>query len=62
MTRKMLIIANPGEAGDENYCEGVNQDVKQYKKFFTSNSGGAWEPEEIELLVRPYSFQVDTAL
>lgn len=62
MIRKMLIIANPGEVGAENYCEGVNQDVKLYNKFFTSNSGGAWEPEEIELLVRPYSFQVDAAL
>ena len=58
----MLFIANPGEIGAENYCEGVNQDVTQYKRFFLSNAGGAWEPEEIEVLVCPYAFQVDTAL
>lgn len=62
MTRKMLIIANPGETGAENYCEGVNQDVVQYKNFFISNSGGAWEPKEIRTLIRPFSFQVDSAL
>lgn len=62
MTRRMLIIANPGEIGADNYCEGVNQDVTQYKGFFLSNLGGAWEPEEIEVLVCPYAFQVDAAL
>ena len=62
MTRKMLIIANPGETGAENYCEGVNRDVVQYKKFFISNSGGAWEPKEINILIRPSPFKVDFAL
>lgn len=62
MTRKMLIIANPGEQGSESYCEGVNQDVTQYKNFFLSNLGGAWEPEEIETLVCPFAVQVDASL
>ena len=43
MRRKMLIIANPGETGAENYCAGVHQDVVRYKTFFISNSGGAWD-------------------
>lgn len=62
MKRKMLIIANPGKVGSENYCEGVNRDVEQYSDFFISSSGGAWEPEEIKILVRPHSLQVDAAL
>lgn len=44
MKRKMLIIANPGERDAENYCEGVNQDVTRYHRFFTSIQGGAWKP------------------
>ena len=62
MNRKMLIIANPGETGAENYCAGVHQDVVRYKNFFISNSGGAWDPKEIKTLIRPFSSQVDYAL
>lgn len=62
MKRKMLIIANPGDEGAENYCEGVNQDVTQYGSFFLSNIGGAWRPEEIKILRCPSAFQVDTEL
>ena len=62
MIRRMLIIANPGEDGAENYCEGVNQDVTHYKKFFISNLGGAWEPTEIKTLMCPIPSQVDSAL
>lgn len=58
----MLIISNPGEIGAENYCEGVNQDVIRYREFFMSIAGGAWEASEIQLLDRPFPFQVDTAL
>lgn len=62
MTRKMLIIANPGDPGAEGYCEGVNRDIVQYKNFFISTFGGAWESEEIQILNRPFPFQVDEAL
>lgn len=62
MKRKMLIIANPGERDAENYCEGVNQDVTRYHRFFTSIQGGAWKTDEIKTLIRPNPWEVDLAL
>lgn len=62
MLRRMLIIANPGRQGEENYCEGVNKDVTSYQNFFTSKSGGAWEESEIRILKQPFPWQVDSAL
>ena len=62
MKRKMLIIANPGERDAENYCEGVNQDVTRYHRFFTSIQGGAGKPDEIKTLIRPKPREVDLAL
>lgn len=53
MTRKALIISNPGEKGDENYCEGVNVDVSNYKQLLTSPLGGLWLSAEITHLDRP---------
>ena len=62
MKRKMLIIANPGELNAENYCEGVNQDVTRYHRFFTSIQGGAWKSDEIKTLIRPEPWKVTLAL
>lgn len=62
MTRKMLIISNPGEPEAENYCEGVNKDVENYKHFFTSALGGGWHRSEIIHLHRPSPDQVNNAL
>lgn len=62
LKRKMLIIANPGEIGDEYYCEGVNKDVENYLNFFTSAIGGAWSTDEITTLKRPNPVQVDQAV
>lgn len=53
MTRKALIISNPGEKGDENYCEGVNVDVQNYKNFLMSAEGGWWYESEIVCLEKP---------
>ena len=53
VSRRVLIIANPGAVGDENYCEGVNKDVSTYKAFLQSKVGGAWKPEEITVLKCP---------
>ena len=57
MSRKALIISNPGEPGAENYCEGVNKDVINYKNFLTSPQGGYWSESEIVCLKRP-SFEL----
>lgn len=62
MNKKILIISNPGESGAENYCEGVNVDVKQYLNYFKSPLGGAWHGSEISHLNRPTVSDVKTAI
>jgi hypothetical protein len=53
MKRKALIITNPGERGEENYCEGVNKDIELYRSFLQSPEGGLWQDSEIRTLERP---------
>jgi len=54
MKRIALIISNPGERGHENYCEGVEKDVYNYRNYLTSPIGGYWSDiEEIKLLPKP---------
>ncbi|NCN89409.1 MAG: caspase family protein [Gallionella sp.] len=62
MRRFGLIIANPGEAGEPNYCEGVNKDARNYLEFLCSPAGGAWERSEIQLLEKPSSLDVRVAM
>ena len=49
MKRKILIITNPGEKGDEHYCNGVYVDADNYKSFFKAPYGGYWS-EQTEIL------------
>ena len=60
MNRKVLIISNPGKG--ENYCEGVNKDVENYKAFFTSALGGGWYMNEIKHLHCPNQYSVTAEL
>ena len=53
ITRRALLIANPGEVGDEDYCKGVYVDIKNYQQHLTSAEGGAWDGGEIQYLNRP---------
>ena len=53
MTRKALIIGNPGENGAENYCAGVLKDVDNFQKYLQSPRGGGWYIEEISMLMKP---------
>ena len=62
MKRLALILANPGEAGAPNYCEGVNLDVEAYSQFLRANFGGAWYSSEIDVLKRPSVAQARLAL
>lgn len=62
MKRFGLIIANPGEEGRENYCEGVNKDVRNYENFLCSPVGGAWNKSEIHILQKPSSLEVLSAI
>lgn len=59
ITRRALLISNPGEIGAENYCKGVYVDIKNYMRFLMSPQGGAWKwPEEIKHLDRPSAQEV----
>jgi hypothetical protein len=40
LSRKALLIANPGEQGQENYCKGVYVDIANYQRFLASAVGG----------------------
>jgi len=53
MKRYALVIANPGELGAENYCEGVNKDAQNYGRLLKSPVGGAWLDSEIRVLNKP---------
>lgn len=58
MNRKAIIISNPGEPEDENYCPGVLRDVANYKAFLVSAIGGLWWESEIELMSQPSALEV----
>lgn len=60
MSRKALIISNPGEVGRENYCDDVFVDVANFKNYLQSPLGGSWEPWEIEAINRPSCSEVRT--
>lgn len=53
LTKRALLIANPGEQDAENYAKGVYVDLRNYHRFLNSPSGGAWEASEIESMDRP---------
>lgn len=53
ITRRALLISNPGEVGAENYCKGVYVDIRNYTQFLLSPQGGAWDSSEIKHLDRP---------
>jgi len=60
MKRKILIITNPGEKGDEHYCKGVYVDAENYKSYFATPYGGYWSEEsEILHLDKPTKLRVD---
>ena len=42
-TKRALLITNPGEQGDENYCKGVYVDAANYRRLMLSPQGGVWE-------------------
>lgn len=62
VNRRALLIANPGEVGAENYCEGVNKDMANYKTFLKSPLGGLWYENEIEILHKPSKTTVRQAI
>ena len=62
VTRRALLISNPGETGAENYCKGVFVDVANYRRLLTAAHGGAWRQDEILPMFRPSKVEVREAV
>lgn len=60
MDRRALIVFNPGEEGEENYCTGVTRDVASYRSFLLSPTGGLWRESEIRGMNRPSCSELRT--
>lgn len=58
ITKRALLISNPGEKGAENYCKGVYVDITRYQNLLTSAEGGGWESHEIKPMDRPSAKEV----
>ncbi len=53
ITRKAILVSNPGEKGSNNYCGEVVLDMENYEQFLKSPFGGTWYDDEIIQLTRP---------
>lgn len=62
MKRRVLVITNPGEKGEDNYCGGVYVDGDNYKNYFKAPYGGYWSESEITILDKPSKTTVQTEL
>ena len=60
MNKGILIIGNPGKG--KHYCEGVEKDLLNYRKYFSSITGGAWEDDEIKTLLCPTVTEMNRAV
>jgi hypothetical protein len=60
MTRKALIIGNSGDKN--NYLEGVQQDVENYKQFLLSKIGGRWYENEIVVSLGETKIQIENKI
>lgn len=58
VTRRALLISNPGESGAENYCKGVYADMRNYDRFLNDAHGGWWFSNEIVTRDRPSKDEV----
>jgi hypothetical protein len=59
MRRKALIIGNSGDKKNPNeYLEGVEKDIKNYKDFLLSPIGGLWNKEEISVSLNETKEQI----
>ncbi|MFI4919726.1 MAG: caspase family protein, partial [Legionellales bacterium] len=53
ITRRALLVGYPGEKNNKHYCQGVNEDLKNYKSFLLSPLGGTWYEDEVDVLIQP---------
>lgn len=62
MKRNCILIGAPGSNSKGNYLEGVSIDMYNMRNYLASNTGGAWNDNEILELINPSKEQINTAL
>lgn len=60
--RRIIIITNPGEIGDEHYCEGVYRDKDNYITYFKQPYGGLYNDSEIKYFDKPSKAAIELEL
>lgn len=58
MKKQLILIYNEGVEGTQSYLKGVLEDIKNYRVFFKSIEGGAWNDMEIKIFHKPSVAQV----
>ncbi|GHV23249.1 hypothetical protein FACS189494_11080 [Spirochaetia bacterium] len=53
MKRKAFLIGSPMEVGTKNFLPGVTPDIINMKRILHSNTGGAWDYNEIKVFENP---------
>lgn len=53
LKKRLLLIYNEGIINTQSYLRGVLADVDNYKAFFNSVEGGAWNEKEIQVFNKP---------
>ena len=59
--RRCVIVGILVPPGQDNYCEGVNVDLRSYREFLLSPLGGFWYESEITVLKRPSRYDLRAA-
>lgn len=63
MKRQALIVGNSGDKNNpKEYLEGVQQDIKNYKQFLLSKTGGQWHDNEILVSLDETKTQVENKI
>jgi hypothetical protein len=60
--KRYALLIEAGRAKDQQEIAGPAEDARRMRVWFGSNSGGAWEPGEIETLSNPSAAQVAAAV
>lgn len=58
MKKRLILIYNEGEEGTQSYLRGVLADISNYKAFFKSIEGGAWNDNESMTFHKPSAEQI----
>ena len=60
--KRYALLIEAGRAKNSDAIDGPVEDARRLRFWLGSNSGGAWEPDEIETLSNPNATQVSAAV